>query len=150
MEQNGISPPPQPEFAERPNESEVKFYAGVIGLAEWKALDWLDEMRGGGWLDYQHRAIGDWRACLRRVKTKWEADGRPKTPPVARQSPVPTANNGAELILRQNELKRVEERMRVIKGSYEQHSTWDEDHRKEYAKLRDRKKELITMLGLTV
>lgn len=73
--------PPFPE-AETPGENEVKFYAQTIGLAEWKALDWLDEMKGAGWLDFNRRQIVDWRAVMRRVKTKWEADGRPSTPPV--------------------------------------------------------------------
>lgn len=67
--------------AERPSLDEVKFYAQTIGLAEWKACDWFDEMEGCCWLDYQHRPIGDWRAVIRRVRTKWEADGRPMAPP---------------------------------------------------------------------
>lgn len=67
--------------ADRPDENAVKFYASQIGLAEWKALDWLNEMKGCGWLDYQHRPIADWRAVLTRVKVKWESDGRPKQPP---------------------------------------------------------------------
>jgi uncharacterized protein YdaU (DUF1376 family) len=69
--------------AERPSVDEVKFYAQTIGLAEWKTVDWFDEMQGGGWLDFSHRPIIDWKAVLRRVTTKWEADGRPSHPPSA-------------------------------------------------------------------
>ena len=69
------------ESAERPSLGEVKDYAQMIGLAEWKAEDWFDEMQGGGWLDHNHRPIDDWRAVLRRVRKKWEADGRPMSPP---------------------------------------------------------------------
>jgi hypothetical protein len=71
--------------AEIPTWEAVRSYAlGTIGLAEWKARDWFDEMEGGGWLDYSHRPIQNWKAVLNRVKTKWEADGRPKTPPTSR------------------------------------------------------------------
>ena len=67
--------------AERPGIEEVLAYAQVIGLAPWKATDWFQEMEGGGWLDHNHRPIVSWRAVLDRVRTKWEADGRPMQPP---------------------------------------------------------------------
>jgi hypothetical protein len=71
----------QTHSAERPSEAEVQAFAQRIGLAPWKALDWFNEMEGCGWLDHQHRPIANWQAVLTRVKTKWEADGRPSAPP---------------------------------------------------------------------
>lgn len=71
-------------FAERPSLEEVKFYASTIGLGAWKAEDWFQEMEGCGWLDFNKRPIAKWQAVLQRVRTKWEADGRPTTPPPAR------------------------------------------------------------------
>jgi uncharacterized protein YdaU (DUF1376 family) len=71
--------------AERPSQSEVLAHASTIGLAAWKAIDWFEEMQGGGWLDYAHRPIADWKSVLNRVRTKWEADGRPMTPPTAQR-----------------------------------------------------------------
>ncbi len=62
---------------EIPQWGRVQAYAGTIGLAEWKARDWFDEMEGVGWIDHLSRPIRNWQAILRRVKTKWEADGRP-------------------------------------------------------------------------
>ena len=70
--------------AERPAWEEVKAQAVFIGLAEWKARDWFDEMEGIGWLDYNHRVVCRWQSILARVRTKWEADGRPAHPPAAR------------------------------------------------------------------
>lgn len=67
--------------ADRPSWEEVKFYADKIGLAEWKARDWFDEMEGGGWLDHNKRPVAIWQSILNRVKTKWEADDRPAGPP---------------------------------------------------------------------
>lgn len=70
-----------PEVNGYPTLAEVKALAQIIGLAEWKAVDWFDEMNGCGWLDYNHRPIRDPRSVLNRVKVKWEADGRPMSPP---------------------------------------------------------------------
>ena len=81
------------QCAERPSLQEVIAYADMIGLAKWKAEDFFNEMEAGGWLDYQHRPIQNWQAALNRVRTKWEADGRPSTPPVAKSNQnAPTAN----------------------------------------------------------
>lgn len=74
-----------PEVIGRPTLTEVKAWAGNCGLASWKAEDWWNEMQGCGWLDHQSRPVVNWQAVLSRVKTKWESDGRPKSPPVQRQ-----------------------------------------------------------------
>ncbi len=76
---------------EHPSLEEVLGKAQFVGLAEWKARDWFDEMQGCGWLDFQHRPIVDWAAILTRVCRKWESDGRPMSPP------KPRAQNGQEL-----------------------------------------------------
>lgn len=70
-----------PECNGHPTIEEVKAMASMMGLAEWKAVDWFNEMAGCGWLDHHKRPVHDARAVLARVKTKWEADGRPKSPP---------------------------------------------------------------------
>jgi hypothetical protein len=64
-----------------PSRAEVVLYADKIGLAEWRAIDWFNEMEGCGWLDHQHRPVLNWQAVLNRVKVKWEAEGRPAAPP---------------------------------------------------------------------
>jgi uncharacterized protein YdaU (DUF1376 family) len=99
---NDGSPSPSPSpikhdiergVAERPSLKEVKTYAAQIGLGPWKAEDWFHEMEGCGWLDFNHRPVAKWKPLLLRVKTKWEADGRPTAPPSAKVSP---ASNGAQ------------------------------------------------------
>lgn len=69
------------ESAGTPSIQEVLATASMIGLTEWKARDWFDEMEGCGWLDFQHRPVVRWQSILNRVKVKWEADGRPDSPP---------------------------------------------------------------------
>ena len=73
-----------PEDVQRPSLAEVLTYADRVGCAPWKASDWFNEMEGGGWLDFNHRTIAKWQAVFNRVKTKWEADGRPTQPPTNR------------------------------------------------------------------
>jgi hypothetical protein len=55
-------------------------------------------MEAGGWLDYQHRPIQNWQSALNRVRTKWEADGRPQSPPknqnATNRPNAPDRNNG--------------------------------------------------------
>ena len=70
--------------AERPSPAEVQAYAVQIGLAPWKAEDWFNEMEGCGWLDFNHRSVAKWQPLLLRVKAKWEADGRPVSPPASK------------------------------------------------------------------
>ena len=79
--------------AERPSLEEVKAYAAQIGLGPWKAEDWFNEMEACGWLDFNHRPVAKWQPMLVRVKTKWEADGRPTAPPSTKAS---SAANGAQ------------------------------------------------------
>lgn len=95
VSQNGpSSPSPSPLAGEReesapkhtPKLSDVLAYAFQIGLSEWKATDWFNEMEGCGWLDFQHRKIDKWQAVIARVKVKWEADGRPAGPPTSAAS----------------------------------------------------------------
>lgn len=86
-ETNSPSPSPSPSVCsllpvrEVPALAQVLAEAGRIGLAEWKAKDWFDEMESVGWKDYQGRDVRKWQPMLARVKTKWEADGRPSSPP---------------------------------------------------------------------
>ena len=99
---NDGSPSPSPSpismreraGAERPSLAEVQAHAAKIGLAPWKAEDWFNEMEGCGWLDFNHRPVVLWRPMLVRVKTKWEADGRPSAPPGAKTPQKPNAAHG--------------------------------------------------------
>lgn len=73
----------------QPKLGEVLTKADMIGLAKWKAEDWFNEMEGCGWIDHNKRPIQKWASVLVRVKSKWEADGRPKGPPAAKGAVVP-------------------------------------------------------------
>jgi len=86
----------------RPSREEVVSRAQIIGLADWKALDWFDEMEGCGWIDYNHRPVDNWQSILNRVRTKWEADGRPMAPPS-------NSKNGSKTLPLWQQIKILEE-----------------------------------------
>lgn len=90
---------------EVPNLSAVLSHAQQIGLAEWKARDWFDEMEGCGWLDFNSRPIRSWKHVLNRVKSKWEGDGRPTGPPQSKHA-NPTNPSGAPLSAHNNNANR--------------------------------------------
>lgn len=77
-----------------PSLDEVKAYAQIIGLAEWKAADTYHEMESCGWKDYNHRRVSNWQSFLVRVRTKWEADGRPTQPPTNNKHANLRSNDG--------------------------------------------------------
>lgn len=82
---------------EIPSWEEVKLHAVKIGLVEWKARDWFDEMKQSGWKDSKNREVMDWRAYIARVKSWWEADGKPMTRPpskFSKQTQLPIRESG--------------------------------------------------------
>lgn len=64
-----------------PSWPAVQVFAKTSGVLEWKARDWFEEMDGCGWKDHAGRDIQNWQSVFGRMKSKWEADGRPSGPP---------------------------------------------------------------------
>lgn len=62
--------------AEIPSKQEALNYAAQIGLVEWRAEDWWLDMEAKGWKNKGDEVV-NWQAFLTRVKTWWEADGKP-------------------------------------------------------------------------
>ncbi len=58
--------------------------------------------------------------------------------------------NGAETVVLQKEFERVNERMKTIRDTYSGHQTWAAGDAAEFNKLKTRKLELKTKLGITV
>jgi hypothetical protein len=80
-------------LAEIPTIDEVKAYSVTIGLVEWKAVDWYHKQEALGWMMNNQR-IRKWQPLLTRLRTFWEADGKPLKPP-GKASPAPA--NGAAM-----------------------------------------------------
>lgn len=79
-------PDPVPvAFAEHPDWKEVQAHCQVIGLPEWKARMWWDEMEAVGWMR-KGQPIRAWRPLLNTVRTWWQSDGSPMHPPARGQA----------------------------------------------------------------
>ena len=74
-------------LAEIPSLDEVKAYSVTIGLVEWKAVDWYQKQEALGWM-MNNQPIRKWQPLLTRLRTFWEADGKPLKPP-GKASPAP-------------------------------------------------------------
>lgn len=157
----GRSPDPPPQtYPEQPSWDLVQAYAQSIGLAEWRAKDWFDEMEGCGWQDKSKRPIVKWQSVLVRIRTYWEADGRPMSPRPRNNGQLAAAANGVgtaggvsgntAAILASKELERVEAEMQRIRSQYDSHQTMDDIDRDQIKSLKERRKELKTKLGFKV
>lgn len=73
-----------------PKLEDVLAEAKSIGLAEWRATDWFNEMEGCGWIDANHQPIRSWRVTLDFIRFKWEMDGRKQSPGNSGSNPVDT------------------------------------------------------------
>lgn len=65
---------------EIPDWPSVKTYAFSIGLPEWRARGYFDELETCGWLDHKSRPILKWKSAFSKCKQWWENDGMPSTP----------------------------------------------------------------------
>lgn len=141
-------------YAERPGLEEVKAHSQIIGLIEWKAVDWFNEMEACGWLDNKGRAVEKWRPMLARVKMFWEADGRPMAPKgfnsqiPGNQSPQSSKPNGAQIVVLNDELRRIDEKLKSIRDSYADHQTWSERDKKTVSEMKAKRLEIRGKLGL--
>jgi hypothetical protein len=83
-------------------------------LIEWKAVDWFQKQEALGWMMGNQR-IRKWQPLLTRLRTFWEADGKPLKPP-GKASPAPA--NGAAMPSWAR-IKTIEERIKVHPGNSE-------------------------------
>lgn len=86
---------------EIPDWPSVAVAAQNLGLTEWRAREWFDEMETCGWIDKQSRPVRKWRPMLNRIFNYWVADGRPQKPngrpnknPTTSPRNIGTANEG--------------------------------------------------------
>jgi hypothetical protein len=88
-----------------------------------------------------------WSALLDRVRTRWEADGRPMKQPGASSA---ASQGGANTVILGKEYERVTARMNTLRQTYGDHQTWTQQDREELNKLRTRKAQLKQQLGIMV
>lgn len=131
--------------SELPAWEHVKSHAVQIGLAEWKAKDFFDSMDAIGWKDKNGNAVVNWKAYLSRIKTWWEADGRPMQP----GNHKPKQNT----ISLENELKRIDAELKTIRDGTPKDAMggyfWDLGDKMRLDELKERRAEILKQIGAT-
>lgn len=80
-----------------PGWPEVQAQAAFIGLAEWRARIWFDEMQASGWILKNQLPVRDWKPLLTTIKTWWQSDGSPAQPPTrGKKYDNHSSNSGAK------------------------------------------------------
>lgn len=130
------APEPRGKFTP-PTLEQLVLHCAKLGLPEGEAAKFIAHHEARGWM-LGRMKMKNWQAALVTWRGLWQERQAGKVSP------------NVELIMRQKELERVEERMRILRGSYSEHSTWDRKDIEEHRALRDRKKELVKLLGMAV
>lgn len=122
--------------------------ASMIGISESDARKWYADAAACNWRRGDGTLFDNWQRqlCIYRDHLRQGGPGYQPGP----GGYQPPASPTAELILRQNELKRVEERMSKIRASYGDHQNWDAADVATFNKCKTRKKELVKLLGMTI
>lgn len=142
----------EPEFPQVPPISRKDFDALVelrgvpADCAEW----FWNVHDARNWLDRSGQPIRKVEPLLLNAAAKWRQKQYQDTTTSNSNQPSKPASGSAEMILRTNELKRVEERMRDIRMQYESHQTMNDKDRAEMAQLKARRGELMKTLGFKV
>jgi hypothetical protein len=112
-------PPPAAAYAHHPAWPEVQSHCQTIGLPEWRARMWWDEMEAVGWMR-KGQLIRSWKPLLNTVRTWWESDGSPMNPPARRtstaQGGAPQQANGKSDWSDHKKLELLEAEIKKVKG----------------------------------
>jgi len=118
-----------------PTMDEVQLHAAKIGLPISQAEQFFCYYESKGW-KVGKSPMKNWRMAMAGWKLRWEA-ARGKL-------------GGAQMVIYNDELRKVEAKMKSIKDSYAEHQSWSEQDYEIYTKLKARKVELKRLLGMQV
>jgi hypothetical protein len=126
---------------------EVQAAAAISGLAGQDAERFWHHFESSGWVDKNGNRVLNWRSKL----ASWAANGRANLAEAKHHGQGPVGgSSGAQLILNQKELERVEKRISDIKNSYDSHQDHSGKDKAALSRLWARKRELKTKLGVMV
>lgn len=111
--------------------------AARIGLGEPEARQWYVDAEAADWRRGDGTPFDNWprQMCIYRDKLR-----------SARPGPGQTVGGAADIILRQTELKRVEDEMQRLRGQ----KPWTDADRSTFLKFKARRDDLLKLLGLPV
>lgn len=145
------APPPESPAVQRGRKpkdlAECLAKAQFIGMLEQDARDWYRDCEACDWRRGDGTVFDAWVRQM-TIKRDQLAERRAQNRGGGGADGGPLS--GAQLILKQNELKRVEERIEKLRGSVDGHRDLSEKDREDLRRFKLRQRELITLLGMTV
>lgn len=122
-----------------PSLEEIRLHAAKIGLTEIEADKFWNYYGSNGWKVGRNPMIS-WHHAIMGWKLRWQA--------CQQHSPSPA--NSTSIIAAQNELTRVESKLKEIRDGVPYHCNLKGDDLEKTRKLRIRKQQLLNQLGWTV
>jgi hypothetical protein len=123
-----------------PTIEEAQLHGAKIGCPPSEVDSYWFYYQSKGWkvgkepMKCWKAALSGWNVRFRSRQAEWQS----------------TPSSGMNLMLRRDELKRVEEKMRVIKASYSENLSWDEKDKNMYRCLKTRRDQILKILGMTI
>ena len=121
---------------QKPSLDGLKLHAVEIGLSDLEAEKFWNYYESNGW-----RVGKNPMKCLAGALSNWKLRA-------SEHSNGAQKSNGATTVIEGKELERIIERMKTIRSTYGDHQTWADEDKAEFIKLRTRKAELKTKLGI--
>lgn len=136
---------PPPGF---PKTEQEAIEAGkMVGCTELVAVTEYHKAVSRGYTDAKGQTIRKFSSYLKIAQTYENARNANQT----RNHNAPQSRtDGAQRVQDNQELQRVTDRMKTLKDTYGGHQTWDSEDKAEFAKLRARKQELKSKLGIVI
>lgn len=121
--------------------------AATAGCPPAEAERFWHHFEASGWVDKNGNPVRNWQSKL----ATWSASARAKPAETAHKNGESSGpSTTAELILRQKELDRAENRIRTIRESYDSHQSPTPSDQDALNKLYKRKRELKKILGIQI
>ena len=142
------SPKPAIKRLPLPTLEECRFHAACIGLPESEADKFFHFYSSKNWFVGKTRMVL-WHGAMAGWKLRYEERVREKA--AREQQRVAEPSRNVQLIGWRDELRRVEDAMKNVKGAHWFDGRWDGDKwRVEYNRLANRKCELVKLLGMAI
>lgn len=126
-----------------PSIEEVILQSAKIGLPKVEGEHFFHYYSSQGWMVGRTPMV-QWRSALAGWKIRWQQRQ------TRAKSEFETPSASVNTIKWQNELGRVESKMKSIRNSYSEHQSWDMADRNLFSVLKKRRDELLKNLGMAI
>lgn len=151
IEQNRISTHTQPAGNSQipKTETEAIEWASMKAVPAELAKRVYLQCEARGWVEGSGRQIVSWASYIQHRHMQERGDTTQRQMATDSKSiGRPTGPSGADKVAFNNELSRVDKEIEILRQNYSGHQTWDDADKLRMKGLKDRRKELMTILNV--